>query len=40
MRGRRLTFAVRLYDSQERVIGVGRLTRAIVERATFGRPDE
>ncbi|HEX4432375.1 MAG TPA: hotdog domain-containing protein [Frankiaceae bacterium] len=40
VRGRRLTFAVRLYDSEERVIGVGRLTRAVVERATFGaRPE-
>jgi fluoroacetyl-CoA thioesterase len=38
VRGRRLTFAVRLYDSEERVIGVGRLTRAVVERATFGQP--
>jgi fluoroacetyl-CoA thioesterase len=35
VRGRRLTFAVRLYDSQERVVGVGRLTRAIVERASL-----
>jgi predicted thioesterase len=35
VRGRRITFAVRLHDSQERVIGVGRLTRAVVERATM-----
>ncbi|HEX4015542.1 MAG TPA: hotdog domain-containing protein [Frankiaceae bacterium] len=39
VRGRRLTFAVRLCDSEERVIGVGRLTRAVVERATFGQPE-
>ncbi len=38
VRGRRLTFAVRLIDSQERVVGVGRLTRAIVERATLTAP--
>jgi fluoroacetyl-CoA thioesterase len=39
VRGRRLTFAVRLYDNAERVIGVGRLTRAVVERASFAVPD-
>lgn len=39
VRGRRLTFAVRLDDSQERVVGVGRLTRAVVERATLAAPD-
>jgi predicted thioesterase len=36
VRGRRVTFAVRLHDSEERVVGVGRLTRAVVERASFG----
>ncbi len=39
VRGRRLMFAVRLHDSQERVVGVGRLTRAVVERATLAAPD-
>jgi fluoroacetyl-CoA thioesterase len=39
VRGRRLMFAVRLHDSQERVVGVGRLTRAVVERATVAAPD-
>lgn len=39
VRGRRLTFAVRLDDSQDRVVGVGRLTRAVVERATLAAPD-
>jgi fluoroacetyl-CoA thioesterase len=40
VRGRRISFAVRLYDSEERVIGVGRLTRAVVERAKFAKPQE
>ena len=35
VRGRRITFAVLLHDSEERVIGVGRLTRAVVERKSF-----
>jgi|SRR6185312_52206 fluoroacetyl-CoA thioesterase len=39
VRGRRLTFAVRLHDSEERVVGVGRLTRAVVERSTVAAPD-
>jgi predicted thioesterase len=39
VRGRRLTFAVRLHDSQQRVVGVGRLTRAVVERSTLAAPD-
>jgi predicted thioesterase len=33
-RGRRLIFAVKLHDAQERAIGVGRLTRAVVDVAT------
>jgi predicted thioesterase len=39
VRGRRLTFAVRLHDSQQRVVGVGRLTRSVVERATLVAPE-
>jgi fluoroacetyl-CoA thioesterase len=35
-RGRRLIFAVKLHDAQERAIGVGRLTRAVVEVGTYG----
>jgi predicted thioesterase len=35
VRGRRLTFAVRLVDSQGRVVGVGRLTRALVKRSAL-----
>jgi fluoroacetyl-CoA thioesterase len=35
VRGRRLLFAVRLHDAQERAVGVGRLTRAVVQRETF-----
>ncbi len=31
-RGRRLVFAVKLHDAQERAIGVGRLTRAVMDR--------
>ena len=30
-RGRRLIFAVKLHDAAERAIGVGRLTRAVVD---------
>jgi predicted thioesterase len=33
-RGRRLILAVKLHDAQERAIGVGRLTRAVVDVAT------
>ena len=33
VRGKRLSFASKLHDSHGRVLGVGRLTRAIVERA-------
>jgi predicted thioesterase len=37
VRGRRLIFAVKLHDAQERAVSVGRLTRAVVDVATYGR---
>lgn len=36
IRGRRLIFSAKVLDSQERAIAVGRLTRAVIDRATFG----
>jgi predicted thioesterase len=37
-RGRRLIFAVKLHDAAERAIGVGRLTRAVVD-VSYGQPE-
>jgi fluoroacetyl-CoA thioesterase len=33
VRGKRLVFAVKLHDSHGRALGVGRLTRGLIERA-------
>ncbi len=36
VRGRRLSFAGKVLDSQSRAVAIGKLTRAVVEREGFG----